>query len=959
MLNAKPPRQPAKDEKNSLLDRVGILERLLAERTAAIQDVPVLRRQNDALASELEQLSIERNAMVARLNEFIAEKLTLDRDRVALMTWLFSARLSLFQSQERLLDSVAPAVPRPYAAWLKAATSAGSVDSNIRTEVYGGVFDPTWYSLRYDIQPDRAVENYEEVGKGEGRWPNALFDPEWYVRQVEHLTQERIHVSESISHYIRVGSNLAISPHPVVDHTLLDRAARDRGLSGLAFHHLLTRYGHEALPASAYFDVDIYSKHVAGLLTAPVVPLVHYLHVGDAANLQPRLLFDPKWYRLQQISKGVVIETSALEHYLRAGYREGINPHPLFSHADYPIVDRWPEAVDAEPLKHYLTVGAAEGQQPHWAFDPVWYLTQLKLLHGEDPRETPSVEHYLGDGWRRGIDPHLGFLSSWYIDYYDYRDKTNVAPILDFLTTGWMHGRRPNPWFDPIWYLSVYAGVAKDGVDAYEHFVKFGIDELRQPGPDFGPTAYLERYEDLRIHKVNPYRHFLQYGHQEGRSTPQPSLEPVTPRRSLLAAKLALKPSVEDLIGELHAQLTPGVTVTHLITVPFFVAGGAELVVSNLIAAITANDPAAAVVLVIMDRPDQAEKLDLPSRCFLINLGARTTTPDERCSLLLQLLHALQPPVFHNVNSVDAWQVIIRHGGRIKAFSQIVGSIFAFQYTANGVRIGFAEDFLRGSIGSLSLLMTDNDRFVKDAKKLYQLTNQDARKLVSVYNPVSIASDIHAPPKAQHHVTRPRFLWAGRLDDDKRPDLLFEVIKEMPLVDFEIFGRQVVNSPIVPPTLANAHFHGGYTNITQALAAGPFLAFIMTTKWEGMPNILLEMAALGIPVIAPLVGGIGEVLDAKSGFPVPARATSADYIRAIHQIVANPEGARARSLELRRRVSERHTWEGFLKSLRSVGYLPSTRSTYTPTPAANTLDNPGFAPDADTNAPSHIFWSRS
>src|SRR5262249_57446870 len=34
--------------------------------------------------------------------------------------------------------------------------------------------------------------------------------------------------------------------------------------------------------------------------------------------------------------------------------------------------------------------------------------------------------------------------------------------------------------------------------------------------------------------------------------------------------------------------------------------------------------------------------------------------------------------------------------------------------------------------------------------------------------------------------------------------------------------------------------------------------FLMTSRFEGTPNTLIEAQAAGIPIVAPLVGGIGE-----------------------------------------------------------------------------------------------------
>jgi glycosyltransferase involved in cell wall biosynthesis len=45
---------------------------------------------------------------------------------------------------------------------------------------------------------------------------------------------------------------------------------------------------------------------------------------------------------------------------------------------------------------------------------------------------------------------------------------------------------------------------------------------------------------------------------------------------------------------------------------------------------------------------------------------------------------------------------------------------------------------------------------------------------------------------------------------------------------------------------------------------------LLTSRHEGLPNVLLEAASLGIPVVVPKVGGAPEVLiDGVTGYAVP------------------------------------------------------------------------------------------
>jgi glycosyltransferase involved in cell wall biosynthesis len=68
--------------------------------------------------------------------------------------------------------------------------------------------------------------------------------------------------------------------------------------------------------------------------------------------------------------------------------------------------------------------------------------------------------------------------------------------------------------------------------------------------------------------------------------------------------------------------------------------------------------------------------------------------------------------------------------------------------------------------------------------------------------------------------------------------------------------------------------------------------YVMSSAWEGMPMVLLEAAAAGLPIIATLVGGNHEVvLNEESGILVPPRDPDALGL-AMQRLVGLPEAQR-------------------------------------------------------------------
>ncbi len=69
-------------------------------------------------------------------------------------------------------------------------------------------------------------------------------------------------------------------------------------------------------------------------------------------------------------------------------------------------------------------------------------------------------------------------------------------------------------------------------------------------------------------------------------------------------------------------------------------------------------------------------------------------------------------------------------------------------------------------------------------------------------------------------------------------------------------------------------------------------AYVMSSAWEGMPMVLLEAAAVGLPIVATDVGGNREVVQhGQSGLLVPPK-DSARLAAAMSQLMRMPPSER-------------------------------------------------------------------
>jgi glycosyltransferase involved in cell wall biosynthesis len=120
--------------------------------------------------------------------------------------------------------------------------------------------------------------------------------------------------------------------------------------------------------------------------------------------------------------------------------------------------------------------------------------------------------------------------------------------------------------------------------------------------------------------------------------------------------------------------------------------------------------------------------------------------------------------------------------------------------------------------------------------------------------------------------------------------------------------------------LPNLALGGPYSSFSDLPLAEMDL-FLYTTRSDGLPNVLLEAMASSLPVIAPRVGGIPELVTTETGFLISQSDAICEYAQAIRQIIEQPQLLDAKRDAALHLIAERHTWSAFMNRLGETGFL--------------------------------------
>jgi teichuronic acid biosynthesis glycosyltransferase TuaC len=110
---------------------------------------------------------------------------------------------------------------------------------------------------------------------------------------------------------------------------------------------------------------------------------------------------------------------------------------------------------------------------------------------------------------------------------------------------------------------------------------------------------------------------------------------------------------------------------------------------------------------------------------------------------------------------------------------------------------------------------------------------------------------------------------------------------------------------------------GAQTHATVPRYMSAADVLVLPSSSEGLPTVIVEAGALGVPVIASDVGGVAELLGSDRG--VQLADLSADAVSAaLRDIRANPDAARARADRLSAHVRDRYSADANARRLAAI-----------------------------------------
>jgi glycosyltransferase involved in cell wall biosynthesis len=185
----------------------------------------------------------------------------------------------------------------------------------------------------------------------------------------------------------------------------------------------------------------------------------------------------------------------------------------------------------------------------------------------------------------------------------------------------------------------------------------------------------------------------------------------------------------------------------------------------------------------------------------------------------------------------------------------------------------------------------------------------DAARIAVVSNGVD-DEFLHTGPRVPH--SKPRLLFVGRLSVQKNlPQLLHALDGVSEQFETTLVGDGELEAQLRQAArdlgLQNVQFHGRVDGPDLRELYRNADVFVLPSEREGMPLVLLEALAMGLPIVATDVPGNRELVSSgQNGLLVPL-GDAAALRQALLSVTTDPERYRRMS-ETSRRLADRYSW---------------------------------------------------
>jgi glycosyltransferase involved in cell wall biosynthesis len=644
----------------------------------------------------------------------------------------------------------------------------------------------------------------------------------------------------------------------------------------------------------------------------PTIP-TQFLDATNKPRYARHRYLQPLFYKERAGLSADVSDEDTLCHYIVRGQFEGIKPLLIFNEKLY--CERWTQAV-----KHTERIGTP-AEEMHAESAGVFPAATIRDGLSPIPAGVNAFLHWLVLGRIEMIIPTGLYADKYYSERYsDLAQWTHGGKFEHFVLFGFSENRRCHWLFDPEWYqrqhklrthepaLFHYLTIGeKTGTRTAEDVWLDGVPTRAIPCAE-GRLEAAAMYFQQRLSRLDSDK-ILELVRDA--TEIEPLITRPYGRREVQIAPIRHGSAALAAFAEPVRRLLPCTQYDIVVLIPHCRLSGAARIAGAMVRALRQAYSDQRMLIVVTDatefwRPDwYGNGWDL----LVISDILESASPSIRISVLLDLIRGVNPQKVYNVNSKLAWDLFSVYGQQLSQEASLFAYLFCWDMNEHGDKGGYPITQFQICFDYLAGVIVDSMFLRNDLVQRYALPKRLSRKIKVIHTPLENDLDLNLSRALSVRRDRGSPLtcfWAGRFDRQKRFDIVVEIARKMPELRIYAWGKPVLgdDASVDDHNLPdNITLMGVYDNIDD-IALASFDFFLYTSQWDGLPTVLIEVAARGIPIVCSAVGGIQDLINQDTAWPVQDILVPDAYIQQIQAMLADPKESEVRATRLRQRTYE-------------------------------------------------------
>ncbi|ALR16701.1 glycosyltransferase [Vibrio natriegens] len=495
------------------------------------------------------------------------------------------------------------------------------------------------------------------------------------------------------------------------------------------------------------------------------------------------------------------------------------------------------------------------------------------------------------------------FDQHYYLDRYLDLKYSNINAFEHYLHHGQHENRSPCRYIDPLWIRNTYTIGTLSGLDFFAC-----SDKKIKPSPGLMP---IDIYELQEIAKSSYESSWFDTTHNQVLKNQLEKANKIDPRIKLHDPSriYTLMPYNMDFYAEIKGLESKIPSADILIFRDSINFGGADVVLSHLYRALKIIEPTKNIKIIsfgeVEDKVVSSRDIN-PNDVINLKQLKGMIPLEHQANVVYDIIIGTKADQVYNVNSYGAWEAFKKYGKSLTQETKLFGYLFCDDRDEFGNIAGYPASYFFPTIEHLSRVYLDSESLLSELVGRGVIINRYASKIKVLKTPFEPFNNINdtIQPKISKKIA-----WAGRFDEQKKPELLIKIARLMPEYEFHVWGKAVLsNKEYNFSKCKNIILHGLYDDINELLHQDCSL-YLYTSGWDGIPTILLDVVNLGLPIVASNVGGVAEAVPSWS--LVDEIDNPAQYVDKINSILANYENSLNHMGQYKEMLLEKCSFENY------------------------------------------------